>query len=105
MPKIPFLCTLNRIRGFSGLWKHRQELRRMIADARAGRYRISLLTLLAVLGAALYVISPFDVIPDFLVIFGWTDDVAIIYFLSNRIGRELERYRSQQRGVLKVVQL
>lgn len=103
MPKIPFLRTINRIRGFSGLWKHRQELRHMIADARAGRYRISFLTLLAVLGAVLYVVSPFDFIPDFLVILGWSDDVAIIYFLSNRIGKELERYRNQQHGVLKVV--
>jgi uncharacterized membrane protein YkvA (DUF1232 family) len=103
MPKIPFLRTVNRIRGFSGLWKHRQELREMIADARAGRYRVSFLTILAVIAAVLYVLSPIDVIPDIFAIVGWGDDIAIIYFLSNRIGKELERYRNNKPGVLRVV--
>ena len=103
MPKIPLSRTINRIRGFQGLWKHRNELGDMIRDARAGSYRISMITLLCFFGAILYVLSPIDLIPDFFAILGWTDDVAIIYFLSNRIGKELERYRNNRPGVLKVV--
>ncbi|HEV7856218.1 MAG TPA: YkvA family protein [Herminiimonas sp.] len=30
---------------------------------------------------ALYVISPIDLIPDFLMVFGWLDDIAVIAFL------------------------
>lgn len=104
MPKIPFLRTFNRIRGFRGLWKHRRELRDMIQDARAGHYRVSLLTIVATIAALLYVLSPIDIIPDFFAIIGWGDDLMIIYFLTNRIGKELERYRAWPKpGKLRVV--
>ncbi len=104
MPKIPFARTFNRIRGFSGLWKHRRELREMIADTRAGQYRISFLTIIAAIAALLYVLSPIDIIPDFFAIIGWTDDLVILYFLTNRIGKELERYRQWPKpGKLRVV--
>lgn len=104
MAKIPLSRTVQRIRGFQGLWKHRHELGDMVQDARAGNYQISFFTILAFIGALLYVLSPIDIIPDFFAILGWTDDLAIVYFLSNRIGKELERYRNNKPGVLKLVQ-
>lgn len=33
---------------------------------------------LAILGLLLYVVSPFDIVPDFLLLFGWADDAAVI---------------------------
>lgn len=105
MPKIPFARTVARIRGFAGLWQHRRELRDMITDARAGQYRISFLTIVATILALIYVISPIDIIPGFLFpIIGLTDDLVVIYFLTNRIGKELERYRAWHKpGTLRVV--
>lgn len=33
---------------------------------------------LAALLCALYVLSPIDIFPDWMVLFGWTDDVALL---------------------------
>ncbi|MFA7504430.1 MAG: DUF1232 domain-containing protein [Burkholderiaceae bacterium] len=33
---------------------------------------------LGILGLLLYVISPFDLVPDFLLLLGWADDAAVI---------------------------
>lgn len=33
---------------------------------------------LAILGLLLYVVSPIDLVPDFLLVFGWADDAALI---------------------------
>lgn len=33
---------------------------------------------LAILGLLLYVVSPFDLVPDVLLVFGWADDAALI---------------------------
>ena len=33
---------------------------------------------LAILGLLLYVVSPVDLIPDVLLVFGWADDAAVI---------------------------
>lgn len=40
-----------------------------------------------------YLILPFDLIPDFLVLLGVLDDVMIVGWLLNRIDGQLEAYR------------
>lgn len=40
-----------------------------------------------------YLVLPFDLIPDFLVLLGVLDDVMIVGWLLNRIDGELEAYR------------
>lgn len=40
-----------------------------------------------------YLIMPFDLIPDFLVLVGVLDDVMIVGWLLNRVDGQLETYR------------
>lgn len=40
-----------------------------------------------------YLIMPFDLIPDFLILVGILDDVIIVGWLLNRIDGHLDRYR------------
>jgi uncharacterized membrane protein YkvA (DUF1232 family) len=68
MKRFALLATL--------FWKFRSHARfiwAMLRDARTPKG-----AKLAVAGAALYLLSPIDVIPDVLVGIGWVDDLAVV---------------------------
>jgi uncharacterized membrane protein YkvA (DUF1232 family) len=65
----------------------------VVADCAAGRYRKLPWRSVAALAAALaYVISPFDLIPDFLVPIGWTDDMLVLVIAWRVLRKELRQY-------------
>lgn len=94
--------TVKRIRSLGALWTHRRDLGAMISDMFRGQYRATFLTKMAMVFTVIYVLFPFDIIPDFLLILGWTDDAIVIYLFLRRIMGELERYKAW-RSPLKLV--
>ena len=40
----------------------------------------------------MYVLSPVDLIPDFLVPVGWTDDLLVVFLTWGLVKRELREY-------------
>lgn len=104
MPKIPGFRAAKRIRTMAALWHHRGDLFPMFRDMYKGRYRATFFTQIAMVLCALYVIMPFDFLPDWIPILGWADDAAMIYFFTRRIIGELERYR-ESKQTLKLVKL
>jgi len=44
----------------------------------------------------LYVVSPFDMIPDFFPWVGWADDVVVIMYVCNLLGNELKAFSDWQ---------
>jgi uncharacterized membrane protein YkvA (DUF1232 family) len=46
----------------------------------------------AVVAATVYVLSPIDLIPDFLVPVGWTDDLLVVVLTWGLLKRELRAY-------------
>ena len=75
-----------------GVLKNRKVIFQMLLDAAKGNYRMRLFTTIALVLSLLYILFPFDLIPDFIPIAGWLDDGAVIYFLAQRLLREAERY-------------
>lgn len=57
-----------------------------------GKFDFPTGTLQAMAVALLYFISPFDIIPDFLPLFGLIDDAAVFAFVFSRIRQDLEAY-------------
>ncbi len=49
------------------------------------------------IGALLYVFFPFDVVPDFLVGWGWLDDLIVVYMLWSYYRRLSQRRRPGNR--------
>ena len=49
--------------------------------------------LLYVVAAMIYLVSPIDVIPDFIFGVGLTDDVAVILFVLREVSLELDKYK------------
>lgn len=92
MMKIPFGRKIRQIRSLSQLWQHRSALFAMFRDAWKGKFKLSILTILALILAGLYIVSPFDLIPDFIPVVGWIDDGIVFYFLLKRLMHELNRY-------------
>jgi uncharacterized membrane protein YkvA (DUF1232 family) len=50
-------------------------------------------TILLVVAALLYFLSPVDTIPDFLGAIGFTDDAAVVLFVLNAVKNEISLYR------------
>ena len=71
-----------------------QALINLLRDWVTGQYvDVTAGTILLVIGALIYFISPIDVIPDFLGPLGFTDDAAVICFVVRAIKKELTKYR------------
>jgi uncharacterized membrane protein YkvA (DUF1232 family) len=70
-------------------------LRALIRDWRAGKYRQALYgTIAAVAFGLLYVLNPFDIVPDVLPFIGAVDDATVIGALLLLVERDLKKYRS-----------
>ena len=102
MAKIPVMNKVRQIRSLAGLWRHRSGLFSMFRDMLGRRYKASFLTIVAIIAATIYILSPVDVLPDFIPVIGWLDDGAVFYFLLKRLMYELDRYTAS-RSRLKLV--
>ncbi len=68
-------------------------LGRMLKSYATGEYRdISNQSLLILLASFLYFVFPIDLLPDFLPIVGFTDDIALVIFVYQKLQEEIERF-------------
>jgi uncharacterized membrane protein YkvA (DUF1232 family) len=73
----------------------------LIKDWRAGRYRQAMYgTIAAAAFALLYVINPFDIVPDVLPIIGAVDDAAVVGACLMLVERDLRQYRGWKENQL-----
>ncbi|SNS17292.1 Uncharacterized membrane protein YkvA, DUF1232 family [Belliella buryatensis] len=77
--------------------------KRMIYAHKSGAHKLSMKTLgLLVLGI-LYFVTPLDIIPDFLPLIGYADDVSVVIAIFNTLKTEIEEFleweSSQKRGI------
>lgn len=54
--------------------------------------------LVTIVAAILYLISPLDVIPDFIPVAGSADDAAVTAWVLNSIAEELKDFKSWEQG-------
>ena len=74
------------------LFSNRKTLWQMLRSVFNGSYRMSFLTTAIVIASLIYIISPIDIVPDFVFFFGWVDDGVILYLLLKRLNVETQRY-------------
>lgn len=70
----------------------------MLRDAITGDYAVPWPTVGVLVAALAYVISPIDLIPDFIPVLGWSDDAAVVLAAVQIIRSDLRAY-AEWRGV------
>ncbi len=80
----------------------REQLELAIAMVRAwmsGDYPgVSRKTAIILVAALLYFVVPFDVIPDFLFIWGFIDDATVLGYVFGQLRQEIEAFRRFKDG-------
>jgi len=102
MAKIPVMKKIVQLRSLSALWQHRSTLFSMFREMFRGSYKASFLTVIALIAGAIYILSPIDLIPDFIPVAGWIDDGAVFYFLLKRLMYELSRYTASRSRLQRI---
>lgn len=65
----------------------------MLGDWRAGRYRLPASTVSVLAFALLYVLMPFDLVPDFIPVAGLADDALVVTAALSMVGEDIRRYQ------------
>lgn len=77
----------------SELWQDLKLLLELIKDWMKGEYKeLAKSTVLLIIGSLIYLVSPIDLIPDFL-IGGFIDDIAVLGYVIKKISDELNAYK------------
>ncbi|MGL5956521.1 MAG: YkvA family protein [Brevinema sp.] len=66
----------------------------LVKDVLKEKYQLDPKILVILIAAILYVISPFDLIPDFTPIWGWLDDIAVITFIVKQFQSIIQDYQN-----------
>jgi uncharacterized membrane protein YkvA (DUF1232 family) len=82
------------LRMISRLWSDLPLLVRLLKAWKDGRYRgLSVRTLASLAVALLYVVSPVDLIPDFLPGIGLIDDAVVLAMVLHSMAQDLAAFR------------
>ena len=58
-----------------------------------GKYRaFSNASLLLIVFALLYFVTPTDVIPDFIPALGFTDDASVLYLIYRKLSKDIDQF-------------
>jgi uncharacterized membrane protein YkvA (DUF1232 family) len=86
----------SKVKGVGPLSRFLADVKLLLAVIRdywKGRYReIPFWTIAAIVVALLYVLNPFDIIPDVVPVFGYLDDVAVIAACLTLVRQDLIKY-------------
>lgn len=83
---------------FKQLFAVAQTLVRLVRSYVTGEYRqIQTSTIISGLAVVLYVLSPIDLIPDFIPVLGFLDDLSLVSWFAGKFQGEIVRFREWEK--------
>lgn len=93
--------TLDKIgsaSAFSGILDTISLAYDLISDSLSGAYKgVSTATIALLTGGLAYLALPIDLIPDFIPLAGWLDDVAVLSWIFAQCSEELAKYKRSRK--------
>jgi uncharacterized membrane protein YkvA (DUF1232 family) len=87
---------------FKENWAYLLAMLRLLKAYATRRYKnVSQESLLAIIGAVTYFVSPMDLIPDFMKGAGYLDDAIIVRAVQKRVKTELDRFMEWESGIVQ----
>jgi len=78
---------------FKELWAYFQAMLRLIRAYYRREYRnVSLQNLVMIIGAIIYILNPFDLIPDWIAGLGFADDAVVLAFAVRQTRQTLDDF-------------
>ncbi|KUJ50746.1 YkvA family protein [Chryseobacterium sp. JAH] len=75
-----------------GFMKKIPDIFRMVNMWRKGEYPVKSMNLILPLIGLLYVLSPIDIIPDFIIVAGVLDDLAVLSLAIPKLIKEVDKF-------------
>lgn len=89
-----------------GIWTKLLLLFAVSKDYVNGNYtEIPKRSIIAIIGGLIYFLSPIDVVPDFIPVLGFIDDVFILNLVYKQVVKDLEKYKiwkDQQNNIISL---
>ncbi len=77
------------------VWESLTLMFGIVADWIKGKYKdVPLGSIIGIIGALIYFLSPIDAIPDFIPVIGYLDDVFVIGLVIAQVSSDLEKYKA-----------
>ena len=90
----------------TNIWDQLQLLFSLAKDYSSGNYNaIPKSSIIAIVAALLYFISPLDLIPDFLVGLGFVDDAFVLGLVYKQVLKELDKYQIWKDSQKKIIHI
>ena len=81
------------------VWNNLQLLFSVVKDYLNGNYKeIPTGSMVAILACLLYFLSPIDLIPDFIPLIGYIDDVFVIALVIDQVHSDLKKYEDWKKA-------
>ena len=83
--------------GLDGVKEQLMLLYHYLADVFGGKYPgYDKAKIILIIGALIYLVTPTDLVPDFIPIAGLLDDTAVIGWVFSEVKSELDKYKSSR---------
>lgn len=65
----------------------------LVLDYSKGNYRdVKKKDIILIVVGFLYLLNPADIVPDFILFFGFVDDLSVLTYIVKKLDKELEKY-------------